>query len=376
MSASARTQLKMQGASKSALRHLKDNCIEALTELILANMPFGNEMPNMPLEEVKGFIMFGDCCSPIAFNQSEHTLHNPTLLTLQKKQWQVCFTSTPYDAYLPVSWSSPENQNNRTVSDMVYNHCKLQFKERLSELRLRLQSIEFHFHPYDYTELEGVRELKNKFQIVYSFDLAERAGLANLIPATVGCLAEADPYAVLVTPSKKPVNVESSLFCPPSMFPSLYGVRLVDQLQLGSSVCLRLHDSVHVRPITFKWMKVPAYSRNIVMGISQDLKNAIGQLKEFCFGNKPGRPSGGEKTFSPILRSLKDRFNWIDGAIKSLTGSADFPGSFQAVSTISQPSLQDGDLRILNCYDSTDCCEFVIGIQNINVQESSGNNVL
>ena len=72
-------------------------------------------------------------------------------------------------------------------------------------------------------------------------------------------------------------SVESELYCPLTMIPTIYGVKLLDHVRLGSSVCCQLHDHFKAAaPITFKWYKTPvSFSANVQMEISATLKKVI-----------------------------------------------------------------------------------------------------
>ena len=82
-----------------------------------------------------------------------------------------------------------------------------------------------------------------------------------------------------------------SLFCPLSMNkPTLYGMKLANNIKLGSPVCVKLHDSVMTRQrfLTLKWHKVTDYSTNIKLDISPPLKKAIGRLAASRFRSSAG----------------------------------------------------------------------------------------
>ena len=100
-----------------------------------------------------------------------------------------------------------------------------------------------------------------------------------------------------------------SACCPFSMIPTLYGVRLVAHVQLGSPVCVQLHDNLSLRPIQqLKWFKVhPNFSSNIQMDVSPALKTTIGQLASIRFTRIPR----GLYTFYSILQSLFERCSWL-----------------------------------------------------------------
>ena len=81
-----------------------------------------------------------------------------------------------------------------------------------------------------------------------------------------------------------------SLFCPLSMNkPTLYGMKLANNLKLGSPVsCLRQVTRHRQRFLTLKWHKVTDYSTNFKLDISPPLKEAIGRLVASRFRSSAG----------------------------------------------------------------------------------------
>ena len=117
------------------------------------------------------------------------------------------------------------------------------------------QRIVFHFHLNNCVEqcLKD-EKLKKHFQVIHCPDLVDEFGLANVLMAASGCLADT-PEAVLLTESKlnskpKPTltkYIEDNLCCPLTLIPTVYGVRLANHIKLGSTECYELHDCVSKR---------------------------------------------------------------------------------------------------------------------------------
>lgn len=123
-------------------------------------------------------------------------------------------------------------------------------------------------------------------------------GLANVLMAASGCLADT-PEAALLTETKlnskpKPTltkYIEDNLCCPLSLIPTVYGVRLANHIKLGSTECYELHDCVSKRVhFTFKlrWLNIPAYSSNVNLGVTSDLRKCVERFADSCRinGNK------------------------------------------------------------------------------------------
>ena len=168
----------------------------------------------------------------------------------------------------------------------------------MTELRLRKERNRFHFYFGDSLELCLTNEeLHNKMHVIHcSCDLVRHAGLANLLPVVNSCLNGDIPEAVLVTEiiaaqleddkSALVGYVESDLCCSLTMTPTVYGMRLLDNVHLGSSICCQLHDYIKSEvPMTLKWCKSPvAYSNNVKLYIIPVLQQ-VTKLTKSCFGS-------------------------------------------------------------------------------------------
>ena len=120
-------------------------------------------------------------------------------------------------------------------------------------------------------------------------------GLPNLLPIVSQCLNGDFPEALLLTDvfltqfedreRSLAKSLEMKLCCPLKMMPTVYNVRLLDHLNLGSSTCPQLHDYFLSRTTsTLKWYKAQInYSPDILLEVSTALKNVITALVNNCF---------------------------------------------------------------------------------------------
>jgi hypothetical protein len=182
---------------------------------------------------------------------------------------------------------------------------------------------------------------EDRFNIIHSFDTAERIGLGNLLPAVSHLLDHDDVNAVVVTetPSKLRPQlptivqfVEASLSCPISMIPTIYGLRLVNHLDLGSPVPIKFHDHRSIGSIKLQWSKAPPFSHNIKLGFSVELIRAIYLLGKSCFIRSFNPNADSFKnplpysplTFFKIVHSMVERHAWIRNYIMSHEGGSPF----------------------------------------------------
>ena len=223
----------------------------------------------------------------------------------------------------------------------------------VAELKLRKDRSRFHFFFGESLELCITNEeWRSKFHVIHCpFEFVNHIQLTNILPIVSECLTSEMPEAVLVTEVcvVATVNqimpladfVQSHLYCPLTMIPTIYGVKLLDHLRLGSSVCCDLHDDFYPPiPVSLKWNKAPvAYSTGIRLEISLELKKVVSGLVQSCFINSDTScysvPKGESDistlyfgtnheirntpmTFYNIWQPLFDRYNWFEGAPESL----------------------------------------------------------
>ena len=187
-------------------------------------------------------------------------------------------SACPYDAFLPVPFDEQITTKFDFESNTALDYCKTKLKCLVTELRSREKRATFNFHVGNCVDLCLKEPMKNKFHVIYTYDLADRvAGLVNLLPAALACPSIENLQSLLLTETaiwtklEEPTVtefVETSLGCPISLVPTLYGVRLVNRLKLGSPDCVKLHDFRFTRPITLQWLRAASFSNNVIMYIS------------------------------------------------------------------------------------------------------------
>lgn len=343
-----------------------DGYIANITCRIHESIPYGKMSSGFKMMvEIDRFVSEGYCKDER--NAKFHRC-NPTLMTPERKRWQVHCLSNPFDSYFPIPDSLNEPKE-KILSDIasgkktLYNYCLTEMERRVKELRSRKNVIVFNFHSSDYTELKNDEKMKTKFQVVYSWELAERVGLANLIPATIDCLADDDPNAVLVTgtyswglPTTSAVAeyVKSSLSCPLSLLPTVFGVKLTNEPeQLSSPVCVKGGHHAYKDHVNLTWVKALPYSSNVKLAISPDLKSAIDLLKT-------GK-------HLDVLQSMVKRNNWIEGVTQDVVpteGDVDFP--------VSLANETGGKFFIRSCMESEKEYELVFSFNGIKLEDANG----
>ena len=280
---------------------------------MLSKLSSGNSETSALEGELSHFIEFGSCYESC---NNPPTCLNPTLLDLEHRKWNVNYLATPFDAFAPFPLGS----------ESIFQYCLSTLEDMISAVRLRKEHVTFTFSDSTFYELSA----KNKFQVIHCYNTTDQVGLANLLPVANRLLVEGDPDAVVVTESaswKRAGDghltvgsfLESSLCCPISMIPMMYGLRLGNHLDLGSTVPIEFHDHRSTGTVKLQWHKTPS-SLNIKMGFSSELVEATIQLAKCCFipsyttnavstidlSPLPYSPM----TFYNIIRSLLERSIW------------------------------------------------------------------
>ena len=260
------------------------------------------------------------------------------------------FLSCPFDAYFPVPFND-QPSSDLDFGNSAYRYCKVKLQSLATGLQNRKDRIAFTFHLNSSIDLclKDVK-LKSCFQVIHCTDIVDDFGLANILIAATGCLADI-PESVLLTETRRRAKpkptvtkyVEDNLCCPVSLITTVYGVRLANHVGLGSTECHELHNmqfdcSKHVQSvITLKWLKAPTYSTNIKLGLTSDLKMVIERLTDLChlkldvkkhFADvEDGEELPTARPLTPltlfyILQSLLNRLHWVDGTIGHLVQMA------------------------------------------------------
>ena len=354
---------------------------EELSGIILkrlgVNLPNLNENQLSVEKKIEQFVRTGNfeaevkiaCLNPTFISPDDHT-------TWLSTDYLAC----PAFSYFPVPFNDlPSPDIN--FEDKIYLYCKLKFKSLVTELKKKKKRITFHFHLNDClaSSLKDDK-FENRFQVIHCQEIVDGLGLPNVLLTVTNCLAET-PESVLLTETRlfgfpKPTvieYVENGLSCPMSVVSTLYGVRLDNNPQLGSSECYELYDSSWISRhlnfvVTLRWLRVPAYSENILLGVSSDLKTVMNKLSDSCqFVNEDKKIDTDTLeyslpcpltpvTFFYLLQSLFDRYNWMEGAIESLIQST-IPSSFQLAWKTVQNWIKGYPvfyLSTLNCYPPED----------------------
>ena len=282
-------------------------------------------------DELANYLKTGNC-SPMP---KKTVCINPTLFQADTNQWLVYGLSNPFESYLPFPYEKlmSTDRPRKTRKFPLFHHCLAVLKDQIVQYRLRMDNISFSFYLGDCLMHSILNpHWKNRFTVVHTSHLADIVGLANLLPSVSNCLAKDDPYALIVTNSSNSYYfksgsvaeyIEASLRCPLTLIPTIYGLRLMDHILLGSSVPVTFSKSF-AAPTCLKWQRSPSiYSDNVNLEISPPLPNCLTDICNMCFFESRGVGTNPDvfrtglihctpMTYNYIIQSLRSRSSFLE----------------------------------------------------------------
>ena len=210
---------------------------------------------------------------------------NPTLLHPTTHRWQVHYTLSPYDGFLP--FSRDEKLDTSAKSGILTRSCQNILKSLVSSFRRRAQSVKVFFYLQDALEFcYGGTNIK--FDVIDCSNLADHVGLVNLNNACRLRIAD-HPEAIVQTESMiwkafAPTvlqYLEEILCCPLSMIPTIYGFRLVNHVEMGSS-SIPNFERLLEQPFTLCWKNTTPF-KNAILYPSPALTGCLERLASKCY---------------------------------------------------------------------------------------------
>ena len=222
---------------------------------------------------------------------------NPTFLQSATRKWLVHYTACPLDGYLPLPSKKLDPTDGK--DDIAFRYCRAELKTLLTAFRRRKEDFKFFFHPCDALVL-CYQHSPHQFDIIDTSNLSDHIGPVNVINATARQLRS--ERSVLFTESMLWGNVapdlaqyvEELLCCPLPLIPTIYGLRLIDSIELGSET-LGLFRSVIASSSRLRWKKALPFD-GVQLSISPILKECLEQLKNICYLMPSAFPSNVQKS--------------------------------------------------------------------------------
>lgn len=211
---------------------------------------------------------------------------NPTMLHPKTRKWETDFTLCPFYGYIPLL--QDEKLDTTVGNGILVKYCQKTLQALLSSYRRRMMKVKLIIHSED--PLEFCYKQTTKFDVIEDCSLTDFVGLANVINACSRIMSE-NPEARCFTCTAEWTNlapsiekyVENALFCPLSMIPTYYGLRLADHVELGASALVNLRLPRH--PYILCWKKAPLY-RNTSPSFCPKMATFLEDLSHACFDHK------------------------------------------------------------------------------------------
>ena len=211
---------------------------------------------------------------------------NPTFVQSKTGKWLVHDASCPFVRYAPLPLKELDRSGEH--NGIAFEYCRAKLKKLLIAFKKRKETSTFHFHPCDPLAF-CYQDSPLQFDIIDgSSFLADSVGLANLLIATAQKLRT--HQSVLFTENKLwPLfapdvvgYLKKMLFCPLSLIPTIYGMRLIDNVELGPDTLNTSTLHAH-RPFSrLRWKKAQPYE-GVSLAMSPLLEQCLDQLKKMCF---------------------------------------------------------------------------------------------
>ena len=229
--------------------------------------------------EIRQYFETGNCGQ---VNSSAASV-NPTFLQPTTSKWLLHHEACPFFGYFPLPIKELEV---KTVKNgIIADFCKDELKKLLTAFRKRMNKIMFYFHPCDALAF-CYGDLPYKFDIIDTSTLADTLGLANLLNAAGRRLLSdesmlitenTDWLKVAPTVSK---YIQEMLFCPLSLIPTLYGFRLMDNVEWGQD---KPHSICHMStlPTQLRWKKTKPFD-GVPLVLSPPLNKSLQRLMDAC----------------------------------------------------------------------------------------------
>ena len=274
-------QLSFSESVKKAVQRLESNLFDIMNSS--DHRSFGSPLSEILHQEIKQYFTTGNCGG----SATNAACPNPMFLELVTAgQWHVHYAACPFDGYLPLPPWRELTESDQENHGLIFTYCRMELKKLLVSFRQRISDVKFSFYSCDALEF-CYQDSPIKFDVIASSDLADVVGLVNVLNAAARKLRSA--RSILITETVQWNNVaptvsqylQEVLCCPMSLIPTIYGLRLMDDIELGSDTPPKKKTQT-VLPCRIRWKKVPPFD-GVPLVLSPTLERSLNLLREECF---------------------------------------------------------------------------------------------
>lgn len=316
-------------------------------------------------KEMRTYFETGNCCE----SKDAEDCINPTFFKPGTGQWALYSSNSPFEAYF--------NMKQLPAQSDFLSSCKRALYDQVKSFQKWLSNGTLSFHIGDPLELCYRRTWAEPFDIVDCSKLPDCTGLANILNAARLALAD-DPHAILLTHSSpwrdhtaavrynsSKEFVEESLCSSIQMMPTLYGLMLINHVDLGHPSPLRTCWRPFIR---LQWKHSPNFE-NMHLENTGAISDFFETLQAKIFSNLESETTKTcESSFTPLaycylISSFTARVDFLETNRKSLEHPPLSPslqvawntlqawmkgdGVFHMKMNLTLTSREDGPLRLV-----------------------------
>ena len=232
-------------------------------------------------EEIWQYCKTGNC----GRGNSSVASVNPTFLQPTTGKWLLHPVSCPFQGFFPLPLK--ELDEKKVKHGIIADYCRAELTKQLTAFRKRIDKIMFYFHPCDALAF-CYGDLPYKFDIIDTSNLADSLGLANLLNAAgrkllsdQSLLSTETVFWYKLAPTVAQY-VQEVLCCPLSFIPTIYGFRLMDNVEWGqeASRCT-FTNPTSVMSARLRWKKAMVFDQAPLV-LTPPLKICLQQIMDVC----------------------------------------------------------------------------------------------
>ena len=295
--------VKINQGTKRSFCELVPEAVEELRHELFDRLASSYLCASIKLEEhlcceIEQYFKTGNCGPSI----SAAVCVNPTFLQPVTRKWHVNFPACPINAYLPLAVERLDQTGD--TNHIAFKYCRSELQKLLSAFRNRAGETKLFFHPCDALEFcyEESQQC-NVFDLIESSNLADSLGLLNVLNGAARKLRS--HQSALITGTRHQEVKYYPLVCHTlnqlcsceSLYPTLYGLRLMDNVQWGSD---RPHNFTQSTPfLRLRWKKAQPFV-GVPLVVSGDVEKCLEMLKQMCFFFPSNLKMSGVTFYTPL----------------------------------------------------------------------------
>ena len=229
---------------------------------------------------------------------------NPTFLQPTTRKWIVHYYASAFEGYFPLPVEELGAIDDK--NGLIVGYCQSELKKLLTAFRKRIDKTMFYFHPCHALTF-CYEDEAYKFDLIDTSNLMDHLGPVNLLNAAARKLLSDQSVLMTETSSWTEMGatsvaqyVQEVLCCPLSLIPTLYGLRLIDNIEVGPET-FRSVRTTSVAAARLRWKKALPFV-GVPLCLSTSLEQSLERLSKACVPNPSINTSdrSGMMVYSPL----------------------------------------------------------------------------